>query len=77
MASSTQQLLERIEAFLKAHDMRASQFGRQIANDTSLVYRLRHGKTVRLETADKIIEFMNGYKPAAPKGRRRRSEVAA
>ena len=69
MASSTQQLLADIEAFLDAHNMRAAYFGRDAVNDTSLVYRLRKGKTVRLETADRIRAFMATVK-GAQKGRR-------
>lgn len=64
------QLLAEIEAFLIAHDMPSSTFGKLFSNDTAFVSRFRAGATVRLDTADRLRLFMKLYQ--APKSRRSR-----
>jgi len=44
--------------------MAESTFGRQAVNDGKLCVRLRGGKNVTLETAEKIREFMSKHQPA-------------
>lgn len=82
MITGRAQLLAEIEAFLEAHDYRATYFGRDTVGDFSLVNRLRRGGGVRLTTADKIRRFMATYKgrpkaPADNPGRRRRAPSKA
>lgn len=60
-------LLTQIETFLTVTGMAASEFGRLVLNDTSLVKRLRDGADVRLGTADKITAFMKSHKTSVRK----------
>lgn len=55
-------LLAEIEAFLERSGVAASEFGRAVLNDTSLVKRLRDGADVRLSTADRIRAFIAAHK---------------
>lgn len=60
------QLLDRIEAFLKIHDMSPSRFGREAMADGALVFQLRDGKrSLSLRNAEKIVAYMNGYRAEA------------
>jgi hypothetical protein len=51
-------LVERIEIYAAARDMSATTFGRKAVNDGKLVERLRAGKTITLDTLNKIERFM-------------------
>jgi hypothetical protein len=55
---SANQLLSDIEAFCRRNALAESTFGRQSVNDGKLCLRLRSGKNVTLETAEKIRDFM-------------------
>jgi hypothetical protein len=55
---SANQLLGEIEAFCRRHALAESTFGRQSVNDGKLCSRLRSGRNVTLETAEKIRDFM-------------------
>jgi len=55
---SATQLLSEIEAFCRRNALAESTFGRQSVNDGKLCLRLRSGKNVTLETAEKIRDFM-------------------
>lgn len=59
------QLLDEIEAFLKASGMSATAFGTQALNDPAFVQDLRDGRDPKLSTADRIREFMRTWKPEA------------
>ena len=66
--ASREQLLEDVEAFLAKTGMYASYLGRDAVNDTALVSRLRAGRDVRSETADRVRTFMRTWKkPKAAK----------
>ncbi len=62
--SSRQLLLDEIEAFLHRHAYRVSSFGRDAVGDAKLIGRLREGKTVSLDTADRIRAFMHRHAAA-------------
>ena len=51
-------LLQEIEEFLVARDMKPGAFGFYAVNDGKLVARLRGGASVTLKTAAKIKTFM-------------------
>ena len=69
MRGSADSLLLEIESFCRRHGMAESTFGRQAVNDGKLCVRLRSGKGVTLETADKIRSFMgNGRLQAGASG---------
>mgnify|MGYP001328548685 CR=1 FL=1 len=54
-------LLEKIEAFLKAHDMSATAFGIKALNDPPFVQQLRNGRDPKLSTAERCEVFMASY----------------
>jgi hypothetical protein len=76
--SSRDLLLSDIEAFLKRFGMGAAAFGVAALNDGRFVSRLRAGKDVRLETADRVRAFMKSYAASGkPRPRFRASGAAA
>lgn len=56
--SATQTLLREIEAFLANAEMADSTFGRKAVNDGKLLARLRSGRSVSLDTAEKVRTFI-------------------
>jgi hypothetical protein len=63
MSSATDSLLGEIEAFCRRSGIAESTFGRQVVNDGKLCSRLRNGKDVTLETAEKIRSYIIRYQP--------------
>lgn len=61
MLITDQQLIERIEAFLKRHDMAPTRFGREAAKEASLLTTLKSGRSVSLARANRIVAFMERY----------------
>ncbi|HEX7081320.1 MAG TPA: hypothetical protein VF329_09925 [Gammaproteobacteria bacterium] len=61
-------LLLEIESFCRRSGMAESTFGKLAVNDGKLCTRLRSGKDVTLETANKIRSFINGNRPHAANG---------
>jgi len=53
------ELLEEIDRFLDRHGMSDTTFGVGAVNNSHLVSRLRHGKSVRRSSIIKIVKFMN------------------
>ena len=68
-------LLQEIEQFIARAGMKPARFGVLCLNDSKFVFRLRNGKDVRMETAEKIRRFIADYEASHPL--ERRSEVAA
>lgn len=63
--TATQKLISRIEAFMDRHKMNRRKFGVSALNDPNFFYDLKAGRrTPTIETAQKIEDFMAGYKPA-------------
>lgn len=58
-----QALLEKIEHFLKEHDVAPSRFGRDVMGDGALVQHLRAGRSLSLRNAEKVVRFMEAYQP--------------
>jgi hypothetical protein len=58
MGQAAHSLLKEIEAFCRRSGVAESTFGRQAVNDGKLCLRLRSGKNVTLETADRIRAFI-------------------
>lgn len=56
-------LLQEIESFCRRSGMAESTFGRLAVNDGKLCMRLRSGKDVTLETANKIKSFIDDNQP--------------
>lgn len=60
---SDAEMLERIEAFCKTHNLGTAAFGRAAIGDPSLVGNLRKERSLTLRTANKIAAFMSEYAP--------------
>ena len=56
--STHDDLLAKIEAFLKRTDMKASTFGRRAVDDGKLVPYLREGRSITIRRMDQILAFM-------------------
>lgn len=57
-------LLADIETFCGAQEMAESQFGLLALNDKNFVPDLREGRDIRFSTAEKVRQFMVGYRRA-------------
>lgn len=62
--------LDRIERFLVDHRFKVAEFGRQALNDPSFVKKLRSGRSPRLATAKRVIDFMDAFEAQASNARR-------
>lgn len=58
---TTQDFLKEIEAFLERHRITPWYLSKHAVNDTSFVYKLRKGKGVTLDKAQKVKQFMRDY----------------
>ncbi len=54
-------VIQKIETFLSASDMKPTRFGIEAMGDPTLVFRLRKGADVRTRTAAKIEKFIADY----------------
>ena len=52
-------LIRKIEVFLRRTGMRAATFGRLAVRDPRFVFDLRHGRTPRVRTEQRVEHFMN------------------
>ena len=73
--TAQQKLLAEIEAFIVRNDMTAAQFGREALRDTRFVDRLKEGANPRLDTAERLREFMR--RARKPKSKRSHTGAAA
>jgi hypothetical protein len=67
MPPISSQFREQVEAFLKAHRVKPTEFGRQAVGDPSFVLALRRGRSPTLATADKVLSFMTDFETAERK----------
>ena len=51
---TTTELVRKIEAYCRTHEIAETTFGRMAVNDGKLIARLRDGASITLATADKI-----------------------
>ena len=70
--NAREKLLDEIEAFLEANTLAAAKLGHDAMGDSAFVLRLRRGRNIGIDTADKIREYMRSYKPRREKQRRPR-----
>ena len=68
MPDATNLLLQEVEAYCKTAGLAESTFGRQAVNDGKLCTRLRAGKNVTLETAQKIRQYISRQSPQSGGG---------
>ncbi len=52
-------LIERIEVHMRRHRMSPSRFGRAAVGDPNFVTQLRHGRTLRSATLQKVVDYLN------------------
>ena len=63
MSSTAESLLGEIERYCRQSNIAESTFGRQVVNDGKLCARLRDGKDVTLDTAQRIRDFIEAHPP--------------
>lgn len=51
-------LLKQIEAYCAEHRIEETTFGLRAVNDGKFVSRLRNGKTIQLNTLNKVLAFL-------------------
>ena len=51
-----------IRAFLVSNRMEATTFGREGMNDPNFVFEVEHGRSVRLNTVEKVRQFMADHR---------------
>ena len=64
------ELLKEIDAYLEATGWSESYLGVVAMRDSGFVFRIRAGRNVRLDTADRIRKYMRTHKPAKKSKRR-------
>lgn len=76
--TAREKLLAEIDEFCEKHNMRETAFGIKAVNDPALVSDMRyHGRSVRIDTADKLRAFMASYKPERRPKKAAAPQVAA
>lgn len=71
MMTSREKLLLEIDEFLARSGISASKLGTGAVRDPAIVYDIRKGKNPRLDTADRIREYMAAWQPHKPRPKRR------
>lgn len=72
--SEKEALLKSIEKFILANRMPETTFGIRAMSDPSFIAKLRKGRSVRIDTAEKLRGFMRDYKQD---GKPRPNKIAA
>lgn len=75
MRTLSAQLLDEIEDFLMRHRMPPTTLGELFCRDPQFVRQIRAGRSIRLDTADRLRAWMAAYRPHGP--RRKREKEAA
>src|SRR5256885_7209692 len=60
------QILPQLSEFCRQSDMAETTFGRRVVNDGKLVYRLREGKRITIDTLDRIQAYIAASTGALP-----------
>ena len=75
--SEKEALLKSIEKFILANRMPDTTFGIRAMSDPSFIAKLRKGRSVRIDTAEKLRGFMRDYKQDGKQRPKHQSAVAA
>jgi phage-related minor tail protein len=57
------ELLTRINAFLKEHELSRAAFGKATMSDPALVQMLEAGRSLSLKNVNKVLRWMAEYQP--------------
>ncbi len=72
MPKISSQFREQVEAFLKAHGFKPTEFGRQAVGDPPFALGLRRGPRPTLATADRVLSFIAEFEAVELKRHRHR-----
>jgi hypothetical protein len=72
-----EELLAEIEAFIARVGMTETRFGELTKRDPSLILKIRRGRSVSIDTAKKLRDFMRDYRPPKSPMRTPRRSAAA
>ena len=75
--TAREKLLAEIEAFLKRADMDHTRFGTLAMNDTAFVTKMRRGRNVRIDTAERARAYIAAWKPPKKNPKRAADRAAA
>jgi hypothetical protein len=75
--SERDKLLQEIDRFVARTGVPESRLGMEAVGNPSFVTRLRRGKRIWLDTADKVRTYMREYRPPKPRPRRAADRAAA
>lgn len=59
----TEQILAKIERFIRLKSIGETTFGLKAVGDRNLVPQLRDGRELRRKTRERIVVFMRDYEP--------------
>lgn len=65
---TARELAEKIDSHCRERGISPSTFGRRVVNDGKLVTRLRAGKSIRMDTFQRIEEALSALEPASGAG---------
>jgi hypothetical protein len=65
MIITDEELLERIEAFIRRTEMPPTRFGREAMREASFIESLRNGRSLSLRNANRVLRFMAEHEDAA------------
>lgn len=77
MTNTRDTLLKEIDAFLDRYGMAAAKFGEEAVSDPAFVLRLRAGRSPRIDTVDRVRQFMRDYRPPLKRRPKAAQERAA
>lgn len=67
--TAKQQFKKEIDEFLSRTGMSPTRFSIEAMGDRSFMHRLERGCSVRIDTAEKVRQFMKNWRPERPKRR--------
>jgi|688.fasta_scaffold2084048_2 hypothetical protein len=59
MRTLSEQFISRVEGFLRASQLKTSEFGRQSVGDPNFIVHLRRGRSPTLGTADRVLAYID------------------
>ncbi len=72
-----EKLLQEIERFVERTGVPESRLGMEAVGNPSFVLRLRKGRRIWLDTAEKVRDYMKNYRPPKARPKRAAAQAAA